>query len=278
MIMKYEKMSKVIAIGIMIIFLGACAVNESYKQGQQFVKDNRWEEAIAYFEKAVKDEPENQEFKDALTRAKQDAAKARLAKARIALASAGQNLPALEKIARDIDVMAAMDPSSSDIKALRNDLTIKNNDLKSSLKSLYQQAEMDMQKEDWTAAIAKLSQVNAIFPNYEDTGNRIMRSRQEGVKVLYQQANDLGRQEDWKMAAEAFKMAMDINPSYLDVARKYEEARQKDNLNYYMVAGGKAEAAKNWERAIILYEKALDYPSVDPTLAGKLDTIKAKAG
>ncbi len=276
--MKSNKMYKVIAVGIMIIFLAACgAVNESFKQGQQFVKDNRWEEAIAYFEKAVKDEPENQEFKDALTRAKQDAAKARLAKARQALASAQNNLPALEKITRDVDVMAAMDPTSSDIKALRNDLTGKVSDLKASLKSLYQQAEMDMQKEDWTAALAKLNQVNKIFPNYEDTGSRLMRSRQEGVKVLYQQANELGRQEEWKMAAEAFKMAMDINPSYLDVARRYEDAKQKDNLNYYMVAGGKAEAAKNWERAIILYEKAMDYPSVDPALAGKLDAIKAKA-
>ncbi len=275
--MKYKKMNRVIAIGIMIFFLAACAVNESYKQGQEFVKDNRWEEAIAYFEKAVKDEPEKQEFKDALTRAKQDAAKARLTKARQALTSAGQNLPMLEKISRDVDVMAVMDPSSTEIKALRSDLTVKVSDLKASLKSLYQQAEMDMQKEDWTAALAKLSQVNKIFPNYEDTGNRIMRSRQEGVKVLYQQANNLGKQEEWKMAAEAFKMAMDINPSFLDVAKKYEDAKQKDNLGYYMVAGGKAETAKNWERAIILYEKAMDYPSVDPALAGRLDTIKAKA-
>ncbi len=276
--MKSKKIYRVIAIGIIIIFLAACgAVNESYKQGQEFVKDNRWEEAIAYFEKAVKDEPENQEFKDALTRAKQDAAKARLTKARQALASAGQNLLVLEKVSRDVDAMAAMDPGSSDIKALRNDLTVKVSDLKASLKSLYQQAEMDMQKEDWTAAMAKLSKVNNIFPNYEDTGNRLARSRQEGVKVLYQQANDLGKQEEWKMAAEAFKMAMDINPSYLDIAKRYEDAKQRDNLSYYMVAGGKAEAAKNWERAIILYEKAMDYPSVDPALAGRLDTIKAKA-
>ena len=198
--MKSKRLYRVIATGIMIIFLAACgAVNESYKQGQEFVKDNRWEEAIAYFEKAVKDEPDNQEYKDALTRAKQDAAKARLIKAKQALASAGQNFPALEKIAKDVDVMAAMDPESAEIKALRNDVTVKVSDLKATLKNLYQQAEMDMQKEDWTAAMAKLIQVNGIFPNYEDTGNRLARSRQEGVKVLYQQANDFrqaGRMEN----------------------------------------------------------------------------------
>lgn len=59
--MKSKKLFMVIATGIIIIFLVACgAVNESYKQGQEFVKDNRWDEAIAYFEKAVKEEPDNQ--------------------------------------------------------------------------------------------------------------------------------------------------------------------------------------------------------------------------
>ncbi len=277
--MKSKKLFMVIATGIIIIFLVACgAVNESYKQGQEFVKDNRWDEAIAYFEKAVKEEPDNQEFKDALTRAKQDAAKARLVKVRQALASADQNFPALEKIAKDLDIMAAMDPGSSEIKAVRTEVNAKLGNLKASLKSLYQQAEIDMQKEDWTAAMAKLNQINKIFPNYEDTRNRLARSQQEGVKVLYQQANDLGKLEEWKMAAEAFKMAMDINPNYLDVSRRYEDARLKDNLNYYMVGGEKAEAAKNWERAVILYEKAQDYPSVDPALSGRLGTLKAKVG
>jgi tetratricopeptide (TPR) repeat protein len=263
----------------MILFLTACgAVNESYKQGQEFVKDNRWEEAIAYFEKAVKDEPDNQEFKDSLTRAKQGAAKTRLIKAKQALASAGQNFPALERIAKDVDVIAAMDPESAEIKALRNDVTAKVGDLKATLKNLYQQAEMDMQKEDWTAAIAKLIQVNGIFPNYEDTGNRLARSRQEALKVFYQQAMTLGKQEEWKAAAETFKMAMDINPNFLDVSKKYSEAKLKDNLNYYTDAAAKAETAKNWERAMLLYEKAIEYPSADPILAQKLETLKAKTG
>lgn len=277
--MKSKKLFRVIVTGIMIIFLSACvALNESYKQGQEFAKNNRWEEAIAYFEKAVKDEPDNQEYKDALTNAKQYAAKDRLIKAKQAIASAGRNFPALEKIAKDVDAMAVMDPQSPEIKALRNELTVKISDLKATLKTLYQQAEIDMQKEDWTAAMAKLNQVNEIFPNYEATGTRLARSRQEGVRVLYQQGHDFGKQEDWKAAAETFKMAMDINPNYLDVSKRYQDAKLKDNLKYYMDAAARAEAARKFELAIILYEKASDYPSVDPAVAGKLEALKAKTG
>lgn len=277
--MKSKRLYRGITTGIIIIFLTACgAVNESYKQGQEFIKDNRWEEAIAYFEKAVKEEPDNQDFKNALTGAKKDAAKARLTKVKQALALAEQDFPALEKTARDVDVLTAMDPESAEIKALHNDVTQKISDLKAALKSLYQQAEVDIQKEDWTAAMAKLNEVNRIFPNYEDTSRRLARTRQEGVKGFYQQGNDLGRKEEWKMAAEAFKKAMDINPDYIDVSKRYQEAKTRDSLAYYMNAGAKAETANNLERAILFYEKASEYPNVDPSIINKLETLKAKAG
>jgi len=49
--MKSKRLYVMLATGIIITFLAACgAVNESYKQGQEFVKDNRFEEAIVYFE------------------------------------------------------------------------------------------------------------------------------------------------------------------------------------------------------------------------------------
>jgi tetratricopeptide (TPR) repeat protein len=264
---------------IVLIFLVACgATNESFKQGQEFAKDSRWEEAIVYFEKAIQEEPDNQEFKDALIHAKQDAAKARLAKIKQNLASGEQNFLGLEKIAKEIDIILSMDPTNSEIKLLQTEVNAKVNNLRATLKSLYQQSEIDMQKEDWPSAMATLIQINKIFPNYEDTGRRLARAQQEGVRIIYQQAYNFGKQEDWKMAAETYKTAMDINPNYLDVAKRYSEAKQRANVGYYLTEGGKAEAAKNWERAIIFYEKAGDYPPVDPAVAQKLEALKAKAG
>jgi general secretion pathway protein D len=91
--MKRRKTYILVASLIILVFLAACAgTNESFKLGQDFVKDNRWEEAIAYFQKAVSEEPDNQEYKDELARAKQEAAKVRLVKARQAYASAEENL------------------------------------------------------------------------------------------------------------------------------------------------------------------------------------------
>jgi len=267
----------IVSILFLLFLVGCAVVSESYKQGQEFVKENRWEEAIVYFEKALKEEPDNQEYKDALTLARQNAAKARLVKVKQALPAAEKNFPALERYSKEISALHAMDPNNAEINALRATVEGKINAQRTNLKNLYQQSEIDIQKEDWLAAFKKLTQVNQIFPNYEDTAGRLRRVQQEGVRSLYQQASNFGKQEEWKTAAETFKAAMEINPNFLDVAKQYRDATQKDNAKYYVSEAAKAETAQRWERAIFLYEKAIEYPQGDPSVGNKLDAIKTKA-
>lgn len=276
--MKSRIISITVSSVIILFFLAACVgINESFKQGQDLAKDNRWEEAIIYFQKAVTDEPDNQEYKNELARAKQHAAVARLARAKQTFASAGQNLMTLERLSKEADDILSMDPGNPEIKSFHAAVTGKSSSLKASLKNLYQQAEMDMQREDWVSALNKLKQINAIFPNYEDTANRIKRCQTDGIRVLYQQAVNLGKQDDWKGAAETFKAAMEVNPHYLDVAKQYNEALKKDNFNYYATEAAKSESAGKWDRAVFLYEKAMEYPKADPGINQKLEALKTKA-
>jgi tetratricopeptide (TPR) repeat protein len=267
-------------IGLLIlIFLAGCAVSESYKTGQELSNVNRWEEAIGYFETALKESPDKQEYKDALLEAKQKAAKIHYEKAKAALAKAPeQNVPALEQISKESGLAYNFDPNNKDIKSFHDSLREKINKLNITVKSLYSQADVDMQKEDWTAALTKLKQVNKMFLNYEDTGAKLAKIEQEGAKLFYQQGLTLSKQEDWKMAAQAFKAAMDINPGYYDVAKLYQDAKSKDNAGYFVTVAEKAEQAKNWEKAIFMYEKAAEYQPENQALLKKLDNLKAKVG
>jgi tetratricopeptide (TPR) repeat protein len=150
--------------------------------------------------------------------------------------------------------------------------------LRTEVKSLYEKAEADMQKEDWLPAVKKFLEVNKIYTGYEDTGSKLARAEQEGSKSLYQQGVLLGKQEEWKMAAQAFKAAREINPKYLDVSRLYEEALSRDNADYFLRESLKAEQGKNWERAILLLDKAADYQPDNKELLAKLDGLKMKVG
>ncbi len=267
-------------IGLLIvIFLSGCAVSESYKTGQELARENRWDEAIGWFEKALKEDPDSQNYKDALLKAKQEAAKIHYEKAKAALARVtDRNIPALEQIARESSLANNLDPNNKDIKVFHDNLKEKINTLNKTVKSLYTQAESDMQKEEWMAALMKLKQVNKIFPNYEDTGAKLAKIEQDGAKLFYQQGVLFSKSEDWEMAAQAFKTAMEINPGYFDVEKLYREAKSRDNADYFLTGAEQAVKAQNWEKAVFMYEKAAGYEPGNQELSKKLDVLKTKLG
>jgi len=83
---------------ILMFFVG-CAGTESFKIAEDLSKSKRWDEAIVYFEKAVNENPESQEYKQALENAKQESAKTHYEKAKQTLsAQTDPNMTALEQV------------------------------------------------------------------------------------------------------------------------------------------------------------------------------------
>ncbi len=263
---------------LMLILLFGCATSESFKTGQELSQANRWDDAIVYFEKALNEDPGKQEYKDALLKAKLEAAKVHYEKAKRTLAATPEpDMPALQQIFKEIDSAYKLDQNNKEIGSFRNNIQEKINSLQSMVKSLYGQVDTDMQKEDWGAAVNKLRQINKLYPGYEDTGNRLAKAEREGAKIYYQQGIELGKQEDWKMATQAFKTAMELNPVYFDVANLYKEAKSKDGADYFQSEAEKALQTKNWERAIVMYEKAVEYEPGNRELTKKINDLKEKS-
>lgn len=276
--MNRVKIKKFLYLVYALVILSGCAVSESYKTGLELTKDNRWEDAIAWFERAVKEEPGNQEYISSLQKAKQEAAKRRYEQAQKQLAAGSQTVPELERVVRETETALKLDPTNNEIRSFHDNLLSQISKMKETVKALYSQADLDIQKEDWVSAFSKLKQVNKMYPNYEETGNKIAKIEQDGARLFYQQGVSLGKQEDWKMAAEAFKRAMELNPNYFDVSKQYEVAKSRDNAMYFISAGDAALKAENWDRAIFMYEKALDYQSDDQALIKKVSELKQKVG
>ncbi len=264
---------------VLIFFIG-CAGAESFKIADDLSKNKRWDEAIVYFEKAVNESPESQEYKQALENAKQESAKIHYEKAKQTLSAQTEpNLIALEQVLKEADLAYKLDPQNKTIAAFHADVSRKRSDMQSTLKSLYSQADLDMKKEDWLAAIQKLKKINDLSPGYEDTGDKLASVNQQATRIYYKQGLDLEEQEDWKGAALAYKSVLDINPGYQDAAKRYEAARGKDNIHYFVKEGAIAAAAQppKWERAILLYEKAREYDPDNKEVEKQLKSFRGKA-
>jgi len=278
-VMRERNMRTLLMGALTLILIYGCAVSENYKMGQDLVNQNRWDEAIGYFETALTEEPGNREFQDALARARQQAANLHFEKAKQAFRSAPErNLRALEAIVKEGDAASRLDPGNGAIKSFQDQLRGRIAALQAEVRALYAKADADMIKEDWLAAVANFKQVNRIYTGYEDTGSKLARAEQEGAKTLYQQGVVLVKQEDWKTAAQVFKSVMEINPKYLDVARLYEEVKAKDNADYFIDASLQAEKEQKWERAIQLMERAVEYRPDSVELLDRVDALKFKVG
>lgn len=257
----------------------ACAVSESFKIGQEMAKDKRWDEAIAYYEKALKESPDNSDYKNALAAARQESAKVHFEKAKKAAEGLPrQDLQGLERVMKEADKAYELDPQNAEIAAFHAGLVKKKNDLQAMIKSLYAQAELDLKKEDWPAAISGFKKINDIFPSYEDIGDKLALAYQQSAKLNYRLGLDLAKKEDWKGASKAFKAVLDVNPNYFDTQKLYAQAKSKDSIDYFLTEAGKAESSRNLERAILMYEKALEYDPARSDIKNRLNSDLEKAG
>lgn len=274
--------SRRICFSFLVLFfalLWACAVSESFKIGRDMARDKRWDEAIAYYEKALKESPDNSEYKEALDVAKRESAKVHFEKAKNAMERLPRHdLPAIDRVMKEADAALALDPGNAEISSFHAGLVKKKVELQGAIKSLYAQAEIDLKKEDWPAAVSSLKKINEIFPSYEDIGDKLALAYQQSSRINYRLGLDLAKKEEWKGAAIAFKAVLDMNPNYYDTKKLYAEAKSKDNIEYFLAEASKAEASRNLERAILMYERALEYDPARPDIKNRLKSDLDKAG
>ncbi len=272
------KFVRFVISGLFIIAAYGCVVSESFKIGEELSANKRWDEAIIYYEKSLSDAPGRQDYKDALLRARQQSAKVHFENAtRMSKTLTADTIPKMDQVLKEMDIACSLDPDNKEIAAQKTEMVKKRSDLLETIKKLYAQADLELKKENWLEAIEKFKRLNNIFPGYEDTSDKLESASQSAIQFHYKQAIDFGRQERWNLAALSFKTVLDLKSNYLDTADLYAKAKDRDNAPYYTREGSKAVLASDWERAVFMYEKALEYQPDDKFVLKTLTDIKAKA-
>jgi tetratricopeptide (TPR) repeat protein len=259
--------------------MGCVPGQESYKMGQDLGKQQRWEEAVAFYEKASQEDPQNKEYREALAKAKQEAAKLHFQKAQGLLGNLPDpNGPDLDRILKEIKIAENYDPFNPSINVLKEKTSQKKQALVEEIKVLYAKSATAIQKQEWLDAFTMLQRISERYPDYEETGDRLARVKSEGSKHFYQEGVLYTQKEEWPAAAQAFKNVLDMDPNYADARELYQKAKANDSAEYYFDVGQKADQEKEWERAITYLTKALGYDSGNESVVRLLEEIKIKAG
>jgi len=276
--MKRKGLLVAVIIYVMFVF-GCVAGQKNFNTGQDLSKKGRWGDAIGFYEKALKENPQNKEYAQSLAKAKKELALIHYRKTEKLLAdNPDPTFPVLDRIVKEAERAHSLDPQDSTIATLFSDLVKRKDALLATIASLYTQANSHVADKEWMDAIEKLRRVKKLFPGYEETQDKLAAAEKNAAQIFYKQGIELSKKEDWGMAVSAFKAVIEIDPEYYDIQQLFKTAQANDNANYFIKKGEEAIGSRNWDRAIFLHEKALEYEPDNEQLIKRIDALKRKGG
>ena len=263
-----------------IIFQMACAAGmESYRQGEELSKLGNWEGAMAFYEDALAKEPKNNTYKEALRKAQQQAAKQYYQEAvNIWSGAPAKDYQKISRVLASLDKAKELDPENKDILELHRQLDAMKGELVSQARNHYQSGAQALNNHQWLEAVTNLREVTEIYPNYEDTEDKLAMAVAAGSDEYYKAGIVAVKREDWKEALAEFGKVMTINPSYKNTGALVDQVKKNDNPQYFLGRAQEMESAKEWDRAIHFYQVALSYVAGDQAMESLLARSKLQAG
>jgi len=278
--MRYAKWLRQLALLTTVIFMVTCAAGkESHRQGEELSQVGNWEGAIAFYKDALAQEPNNKTYQEALTKAQQQAAKKYYQRAENNWSNAAvKDYQAVSTTMAYLDKAMALDSQNPDILELHRQLKAKEQQLTQQTKTSYAMGVAALNNEQWLKAVTNFRKVNEIYPNYEDTQDKLARATAAGSDEYYKEGITAIQSEDWKGSLAAFGKVMVIDPTYKNTRLLIEEVKKNDNPQYFLGRAAEMASANEWDRAITFYETALSYLPGDLNIQTELTKAKLRAG
>ena len=263
-----------------LVFLTTCAPGkDSYRQGEELSQMGNWEGAIAFYKDALTREPKNRTYQEALQQAQQEAAKKYYQMAvNTWTGAAVKDYQAVTRTMASLNKAIELDPENEKIVSLHQQLEAKKKELTEEARSSYEQGVMALNKDQWLEAFINFRKVSDIYPNYEDTEDKLAMAVAAGTDEYYKQGIAAVQREDWQGALNSFGKVMTIDPSYKNTRMLVEQVQKNDNPEYFLSRAAEMSSAKEWDRAVGFYETALSYAPGDANIRTLLVKARLEAG
>lgn len=262
----------------MILF--ACAPGmESYRQGEDLYKKGNWEGAIAFYKDALAKEPGNEKYRQALKEARKELATEHYQRGVDYWSNAAAK--DYQAVARTLAIMEKareLDPENADVADFYRQLLAKKEELGSQARKSYELGNTALENQRWLEAAESFRRVSRIYPNYEDTKDKLARAVASGCDLYYKEGVSAIQAEDWKSALSAFGKVLALDSSYKNTRSLIEQVKKNDNPRYFLNRASEMMSAQDWDRAVDFYERALAYLPGDATIQSALADVKLKAG
>lgn len=263
-----EKLTSLGLIFFLAAFLFSCADGkQQFEIGMKLSKAGKHTDAISYIEQAIVNEPNNVEYQKALSDIKEILISDYISQISKAMGSKTQiTMTDISSAKAKLAKLKEIDPNHPYVKKLSVEIDRHESLLLSQAKNLYAQAKSLISAGEWHKAYFNLQQIQGIFPNYEDSSQQLHQTAYKGSEALYGKARTLFEEDDFRGALKHLNEALSLKPDHKPSIELIALVKERDNKNYFIDNGKKAEAAKDWSKALKAYKRALEYSPGDESL------------
>ncbi|MBA4393928.1 MAG: hypothetical protein C0407_10285 [Desulfobacca sp.] len=243
-------------LGLLVLFGCAGPGQESFSLGKQLAGQDRLEEAMAKYEQAVAQEPDNPEYRQTLNQVKNMLAGRLKEKIKSALSQPFLSTDQLRAAYDDAEKARKLVPNDQEARQL---LERAKSELESSDKKaqrLAAEAGLDIGKNDWITAVRKMREVKRLFPNDPKLANNLSTIENRGLTYYQKEAQRYRNSDDWDRVLESLTNAQEISPTNPDVQKGLAEAKGKNTPEYYLSRGEALARQGAWEKVMVLVRKA----------------------
>jgi tetratricopeptide (TPR) repeat protein len=269
----------ILFVGLAFILYACVATGKKqYDIGMQLSQAGKEKEAIAYLEQAIANEPQNQQYQQALADLKERLVNKYVSAASQALESqtpltiAGLN-EAKEEFAKAREINASHPTVINFQKTLDQQEQV----FLSEVKALYTEAKSNIKAQEWSKAYFNLQQVQSRFPNYEDSFQYLNQVIDKGSQAYHEAAKARLEDDDIKGAKDDLRKALAIKGDHQASRALMEQVIERDNKGYFIQKAKKEIQAQKWDRAIIAYKHAIEYDPGDQSLIELASHVETQA-
>lgn len=245
---------------VLLFSMSGCVTTEgtkSFEQARELAGMNRFEEAIALYEDAVRLEPDNQEYRAGLKKAKELVVGKTIEKARSFLDAKPMTFDQLKKAQSEADRALKLSPESEEAARLTVQIKSEMDVLNKKAEALYSAASRAMETNDWAAAIGKLREIKSFYPNYLDLPIKLGMAESNSAAYYIKEADKFRATEDWDNVVKTLILAQEVQPRNTDIAARIKEAQDRHSPDYYLSRAEDAAKKSDWPLAMGFINKAM---------------------
>ena len=266
--------TRVFFITVLFLLIGCAGGRQEFQRGESFELQGNWDDAITYYEAALRRSPGNAEFRNALQMIRGKAAREYYEKAQTLMEKKEPTIDIVEAAIGEMERAKGYDPTDRNLQSYYGELVGQKEKLKSSIDQLHQEGLAFLEQKEWGDARQKFAGVLAFQPDHEEAKEKEVLATGNYLENLYQEGFSFVDAEEWQKAIENFNKILAINPDYSDVKDKLAEIRSKNNSAYHMDKGDEALNKGEWENAIKYFTKAFEFDPSEREIQEKLNEAR----